>query len=784
MSHARSQFFDRILSHPWRVLSISTLLLIVCFMGLGGLSTSNDYRSFLDDDYPGMVELAEIEELFYENKSGVLLVIPNDGTIFTEQALTAIQSLTADSWLVDKVARVDSIANFQHTRASGDELFVESLLPEYLPIDAARIELTRQVSLNEPATRGLLVSTDQSVGAINITFEFGGNEDLQLHEREAATVAFMSLLDQYRQRYPEIEFRETGTFFVDYHSERFLNETNSILTPVMIVVMMLLLALLLQSLSGLLCAMVIVVGSGVITMGVFGWSNMLLEAVAAMGPIVIMTLAVADSVHIIVGAQTALGQGFDKTAAIKESLRINFMPVFLTSLTTALGVITFSFTDFPSLRKLGVIIALGVTVAFILSVTLLPVLMQWLPLKARLPNSFTHKFFRSLAQWSISNARIILPVALVSAALISSMASRGVIDESFQNMFHPDTEVSESIRISDEKLAGMLRLDVAVFSAEGEKITDPKYLRLVEDFSQWVLRQPDVTHTQTLTDTYKRLNKSMHGDQPEWYRLPEQADLAAQYLLLYEMSLPYGLDLSHQLTMDKTATRIIVSGRNVESVNVVALTNSIRQWFELNAPEVKVISAGIVALMSEVALHELIPKMARGGVIAILMVSLVLFFALRSWLLGLFGMLANIIPLAVSYGIWAMSGNIFNFVSVSVAGICLGMVVDFAVHFLDKFRHSLRSSGDVNTAIYYAYEKVANPLLITAVVLMAGFFVLSFTKVANFAAIGQLTPLVISLALAFDLVVLPALLALVYGRASNRVEYVAELAEEPTKRAI
>ena len=714
-----------------------------------------------------MVELDEIEELFFDNKSGTILLIPEDGSIFTADTLSVLQNLTRDSWLIDKVARVDSIANFQHTRAEQDDLYIENLLPEDTPLDAERIALARSISLTDPATRNLLISADATVAAINITFEFNGNDTVQLVERDAVTGAFVALLDDYRQQHPQIQFRETGTFFIDYYSDRYLEETNSILTPLMLLVMMALLAVLLRSMSGLLCAMIIVIGSGIVTMGIFGWGNMLLEAVAALGPIVIMTLAVADSVHIIVGAQNAHGMGLDKTAAIKESLRINFMPVFLTSLTTALGVITFSFTDFPSLRKLGVIIALGVMVAFILSVTLLPVLMQWLPLKARSPKAITHRFFQQLAQWCIRNARTILPLALITAVLVSSMATRGVIDESFQNMFRADTEAAQSIKITDEKLAGGLRLDVAVFTSEGGSVADVEFLQVIENFNQWVLTQPNVTHVQSITNTFKQLNRSMHGDQQDWYRLPENAALAAQYLLLYEMSLPYGLDLSHQVSLDKSATRVVVSARNVQSANVVELTNNVRAWFAENAPGVKAVPTGVISLMSEVAIVHLIPNMARGAIIAVLMVSLVLFFALRSWLLGMLGMLANIIPIAIGYGIWAMSGQIFNFVSVSVAGICLGMVVDFAVHFLDKFRTSLRQNGNVTTAIYYAYEKVAYPLVITAMVLTAGFFVLSFTKVSNFAGLGLLTPLIIILALIFDLIVLPALLSVIYSKKSR-----------------
>jgi predicted RND superfamily exporter protein len=254
----------------------------------------------------------------------------------------------------------------------------------------------------------------------------------------------------------------------------------------------------------------------------------------------------------------------------------------------------------------------------------------------------------------------------------------------------------------------------------------------------------------------------MHGDDDAWYRLPDSPELAAQYMLMYEMSLPPGLDLSHQVTLDKSATRLTVSAKEVRSATVLKLTDDIEVWFAENAPQYRVVATGLVKLMSEVTMYELIPKMARGAFIAILMVSLVLFFALRSWLLGLFGMFANVIPIAVGYGLWALSGQLYNFVVISVAGICLGMVVDFAVHFLDKFRSAYQRENDVELAIHDAFNKVASPITITAVVLMAGFYVLSFTKTATFMGLGLLTPMIIFLALLFDLIVLPALLMAIY----------------------
>jgi predicted RND superfamily exporter protein len=765
---SRLSFFKWVLSHPLSVLLITFSICIACALGLSGLSTSNDYRAFLDDEYPPIVELAEVEETFQENKMASLMIMPKGGSVFSKETLEVVRSLTEASWQVPKVTRVDSISNFQHTKAVEDDLIVDNLINDELILTRETIAEIERISLAEPAIRRFLISLDSQITIINLTFDFDSNELLSSQERADVANEILVLLEEARQQHPDIDFRASGTYFADYVADTYLVKINNVLMPLMLLVMLVTLTILLRSFGGVMAAVVIVIASGVMTMGFFGWFDLMLEAVAALGPIVIMTLAVADSIHIIIGAQNALGKGLSKQDAILESLQINFVPVLLTSVTTVLGVITYTFTDFPSLRKLGVIVALGVSVAFVLSITLLPVLMKYLPLRASRPDSNLNALLASLQVWVVKHFRLIVPISLIGALIVSAFVTRTTMDESFSKMFKPHTEIAETIRIIDTKMAGILRMDVAVFG-ESDPLTgrtslsDPEFLRTLEDFTKWAMKQDNVSHVSSIIDTYKRLNRSMHGDDPDWYKIPDTAQLAAQYLLMYEMSLPYGLDLSNQMSMDKSATLVSVSASNAASANVVALRDNIKQWFKINAPELRVAPTGVVAVVSDASYNHMMPSMAKGGAIALLMVSLVLFLALGSWRLGLLGMAANLIPIAVGYGLWGMMGQTVGFIVVSVAGICLGMVVDFAVHFIDKFRLGLKQHGSAELAVQYAYERVAKPLIVTAAVLVSGFSMIAFTELNSMAGLGIMTPLIICLALAFDLVVLPALLIWIYG---------------------
>ena len=224
------------------------------------------------------------------------------------------------------------------------------------------------------------------------------------------------------------------------------------------------------------------------------------------------------------------------------------------------------------------------------------------------------------------------------------------------------------------------------------------------------------------------------------------------------MSLPYGLDLNNQLNLDKSAMRMTVILKGGDSQLVVETKWAIEEWFANNTEGLEVDITGTTPLLAELSYVHMIPSMMKGGMIAILMVSLVLFVSLRRFKLGFIGMLANMIPVAVGYGVWYLLDGQVNFVIASVAGVCLGVVVDFAVHFLSKYQQKRNAGGDTESAILYAFSKTGRPLFTTMVVLVSGFGLLMLSPITMNFSMGCLTGIVIMLALAFDFLMLPALL--------------------------
>jgi predicted RND superfamily exporter protein len=296
-------------------------------------------------------------------------------------------------------------------------------------------------------------------------------------------------------------------------------------------------------------------------------------------------------------------------------------------------------------------------------------------------------------------------------------------------------------------------------------------MQQVEDFALWLRAQPEVKHVTTYTDIMKRLNRNMHGDDPAWYRLPQERDLAAQYLLLYEFSLPFGLDLTNLVNLDKSATRLIAGLRGSSTKEILALQVRASDWQHANAPtEFFHPGASSDAMFAHIGQRN-VRSMLLGSLIGLVAISLVIAIALRSFGYGLLSLLLNVLPMLVGFGIWGLTvGRVGMGLSV-VSGLTMGIVVDFTVHLLSKYRLAQERDG-LNTpdAIRYAFSTVGAALVVTTVVLIANFGLLHFSVFTLNSEMGELTAGIIFVALLVDLFFLPpVLLLLSRGRAAKLV---------------
>ncbi|MCF6282737.1 MAG: MMPL family transporter [Candidatus Polarisedimenticolaceae bacterium] len=759
----QERFFQSILKYRYFVLIVSIALTAALGNGLSLLQFNNDYRMFFSEDNPQLQAFEQLQNTYANNDNVLFIVTPKNGKVFSREALVAIEALTKEAWQTPFSLRVDSITNYQHTYADGDDLIVEDLIFNAERLSEAQFAQAEKIATQEPLLLHRLISPDASVTGINITIQLPGKA---LDEVPIIAASVRQLAADMEAKHPAIEIRLTGIVMMNASFPEASQNDMQTLYPLMLLVILVTLYLMLRSIPGTFSTLLVIILTIIGTMGLTGYAGIKLSPPTVTVPIIIMTLAIADCVHILVNYLHKLHQGLERQAAMLESLRINLGPIFITSLTTAIGFLSMNFAEIPPFRDLGNMSAMGVMLAFFLSITLLPAMMMMLPVRSFKGDNSGSQTMLRLADFVICNRKwLMISMTAIILALIA-MIPRNELNDEFVKYFDESITFRQHTDYATEHLTGIYLIEYSLDSGEPGGVSDPAYLAKVEAFAEWYRQQPRIMHVNTITDIMKRLNKNLHGDDEAWYKLPDQRDLAAQYLLLYEFSLPFGLDLNNQINVKKSATRFTVTMESVSSQEMLNMEERAQAWLAANAPEIQSDGTGSSIMFAHIGSRNIVASL-EGAVIALILISGILVIALRSLRIGLLSLLPNLIPIGVAFGIWGLLvGQVGMALSV-VTGMTLGIVVDDTVHFLSKYLRARREQGlNSEDAVRYAFTTVGMALVVTSLVLILGFGILAMSHFQLNSGMGQLTAIVIVVALVADFLLLPPVI-MRFGESKN-----------------
>jgi len=761
-------FANWVIRFRWIILLLSFVGAMTAGFGGQFLDFSTNYRVFFSKDNPQLQAFETMQDTYIREDNISIVLHPDNGDVFTPELLAAMRDLTEKAWQIPYTTRVDSLTNFQNSYAAGeDDLVVEDLVPLDTPLDEADIARIKETALSEPLIVERLISPDADTASVNVTVTLPLETELEV---PAAMEHARALATEFRETYPGVKVAVTGSVALNHAFTEASVADMVNLIPLMYGILLLVMVVLLRSISGTISTLLVIAFSAVTAMGISGWLGVQLTPPSAIAPTIILTLAIADSIHILVSMVGAMRMGMGKREAIVESLRINFQPVFLTSLTTVIGFLSLNFSDAPPFRDLGNITAIGVTAAWIYSILFLPAAMAILPMRVKPRKQDTATAMDRLAGFVIGNRKALLFGMTGVVVVLGVLVPRIELNDQFVKYFDRSIEFRRDTDFAMENLSGIYQAQWSLPAGESGGVSDPKYLQTVSDFTDWLRARDTVVHVQSLSDIFKRLNKNMHGDDPSYYALPEEKNLAAQYLLLFEMSLPYGLDLNNQINVDKSSVRIVATLENITTDELRALDDEAKSWLEQRlAGGSKLDASGPFVMFAYIAQRN-IEGMLLGTGLAFLLISASLVVALRSLRLGVISLVPNLVPPIMAFGLWSVLVGEIGLASSVVTATSLGIIVDATVHFLSKYRRARVMNGeDAEGAVRYAFSTVGTALWVTTAILVAGFAILSLSSFQINAALGQLTAITLVMALFADFLLLPAILILVDGRKRKEV---------------
>ena len=721
--------------------------------GVRFIETTHDHRAIFGKDDPNIVAFDALEQTYTETNTALIAVAPRTGSVFSKKVLRTIEELTEAAWLVPHSIRVDSLVNYAHTMAEGDDLIVESLVDRDTRLDDANILRIEQIALTAPDIAGRLVSMDGRVAGLAIRFAMP-------EDKGAAVIEISdyidSMLDGVRAHDPDIEYYVTGDVILGRAFAEANNDDVELL-PVMFLIIVIITGVLLRSVAATVAVVVTLMYIVNTAMGFAGWIGTVFTPASAGTPIIITTVAVAHVIHVASKALLGMGRGLDRRQAIAESIRNNAWPVFLSSITTGIGFLTLNASEAPPFRDVGNLVAFGVLCAFVFSMTLLPVVLSILPIRGRSRVERTDYFDRlgsfviarsRVLIWSVTALAMALSIGIWKIELTDNFTKH--LDESYQ--FRQDTDFVL------DNLTGIETLEYSLNSGREDGITDPSYLHKVDAFAQWYRGQPEIAHVQAFPDVIKRLNKNMNGDDPAFFRIPDDPSLAAQYLLLYEISLPQGVDLNDRMDISKSETRLTATVRGrLPSKRVRELDERAHRWLQENVPEIAGQATGFAVATAYMSQRN-INRLLIGMSVAMGLISIILLLIFRSIRLGLISLVPNFVPLTMSFGLWGYAVGELGLGGTITCVIAFGIVVDDTVHFLSRYRDARREGLCAPDAVRSTFRTVGHALWTTTLALSAGFLVLALSGVTSSQTLGIMVAMTLALALLADFLLLPALL--------------------------
>ena len=766
-----------VVEHPKRVLLAGVLLFLALAPGVGRVYENIKYHIWFPEGDPKIAVLDDFEQRFGSDLSSMLIVHSPSG-LFDKESAELLIELTDRMWKVSETIRVESLSNFTWVHADGDELIVEPLIPDDRELTPELLAQRREVALNHEQLPGLLVSPD---GKTTVIYGYlqptkTGEGENQYNDFQAIIADLHKIVEDYAGK-GDHQLHVTGfpvtEGYLEVHPPREMQE----LMPVILVTCVVLLFVFFRRLSGVLLPLAIVIPSVLSTLAIAGWADFAINPMTITAPNIMVIIGISSSVHVLVAYFRALDHGRDRREAARVALENVLGSTFMACLTTGIGFLSLLAMTIPPMQQLGVLVAAGTMLVWVLSCLILGPLMVLArikprPLKEGAAGASADGVEEALEQPSERSRRFVgfidrfkVPILVGWTALLGGslwLAFNNKVSFDPIEWYDKSTDVRAALDFMRDHMGSSESFEVVIEAGEEEGIKDPEFLRKVDQLGQWLVSHDKIVRVSSLVDILKETNRALFNGDPAQYKLPDTRRGVADQYLLYTMNLPMGKNINDRVTLTNNALRMTVLSRLENSPAVVGMTERIRAKAKEMGLEVKI--TGRPLLYHQLNNHA-VPSFFRSMITGTVVIAIILLIFFRSVRLGLLSLFLNLGPLVVGAGVvLTLLGKNFDMSTVSTFVIAFGVAVDDTVHFLSGYGGIRRRGFGIRDSIIRVWATIGPAMFITSAILAVcfGLFILITFPVLKY--LGVLVSLMLVIAFVADAVVSPALLLLLQGR--------------------
>jgi predicted RND superfamily exporter protein len=756
-------------------------LVLASAVYVAGIRVDNSFEAYFDTGDPPYVAYSEFRRDFGSDEISYLLY---EAPSFPEgpwnlEVMRKIADLgDAIEREVPFVKEVTSIANVEVMDPVPDGIRIYSLTDDFPKTQAALLEFKRKI-LGRRMYVGGLASADGKYGALIVEMAKSSVEPIEnLRVDPALGNQIDNIYPQAtyeaiefllaRPEYAGITFHHTGDVPLNAVINKITAKESRDLGILCFVVVAVVLALFMRRPSGIVAPMLVVGLATLITIGFVGFLGWNLDQMFGMMPALIISVGVADTVHIISEFRVYKARLGDRREALRRTLYLVGTPCLLTSLTTAAGFAAMGIAPIKAISRFGIYSAFGVVIAFVLTVTLVVALLSFgrrygtvAPVDAGLVQTKgsdrLQRFFDVIVRFDLRHRRAILVVVGLLFCVALAGMRRLEVESNFLAEFGDTVPIRSTTTLVDSVMGGSLTFSYLFDAGREDAIKDPAVLREIERLQEEAERQTDmVRKTYSIVDFLKEINKAFHDDDPAFYVIPDTRELVAQYLLLYEMS--GGEEANDYVSNDYSRARLEIRSPLVDSSRMSSLVERLKGYLAREPVEkAGATLTGMGALWLKLMTY-LTESQIKGFLAAFVAIATMMCILFRSVKLGLLSMVPNLVPVFFTLGGMGWSGVPLDYVRLLIAPVAIGMAVDYAIHHVTRCRYEFSRSGSYEQALRESFTDVGRALIITSVVLVAGFCVFTFSVMNSMIAFGLLLSTTIVMALVADFVLMPVLL--------------------------
>ncbi|MGZ0186561.1 MAG: efflux RND transporter permease subunit, partial [Alphaproteobacteria bacterium] len=458
-------------------------------------------RVFFAPENPDRQALDRFEGTFAKEDNLMMVVAPKGGAVFTPEVLAAIGDITEQAWQLPFVRRVDSITNFQHTYADGDELVVRDLVPDPGSVDAVGAAAARETALSRIELVNSFIAEAADVTQVQARFTLPEIDPAT--EVPSIVAATMALQQKIHADYPFLEVRLTGSVMINNQFSVSGQQDGQNLMGPMFVVILVIVGLALRSMFATLSVLIVIILSALGGLGALGWAGLPLNSVTILAPLYIMTLAVASAVHILVSCRKTMITTADRKEWARQALEQHMGAIIVACVTTSIGFFSLNFSISPPFQQLGNVVGIGVLAALVYTLTLLPALVTFLPIGRRTTQATASRWMDAIAEFVIAKRKILLPGTALVVVALGIGVSQIRLEDDFIRYFDERYAFRQDTDFTENRLTGVSGIEFPLPSGEAQGVNGPAYLKETAAFTDWLRAQPEVTYVRSLTDTIK-----------------------------------------------------------------------------------------------------------------------------------------------------------------------------------------------------------------------------------------------------------------------------------------